>query len=819
MASDAVQLNDAPAAGFGAALKRLRRAAGLSQEALAERAGISTQAISALESGLRKSPYPKTVAMLAAALGLDQAGRGDLEAAAAHSKAVRAAHRGRFDLQGGTNGYVPPALTSLVGRELELTEILAGVERGRLVTLTGPGGIGKTSVAVEVARAMTQRLDDGAWFCDLSGVADGRLVPGTIAAVRGVAVRPQQHTTTAICAALRTSSTLLVLDNCEHVLDAAGALATELLHACPGVAILATSRRRLGISLETLYAMPPLSLPDERTAAHLTKERAQEFGAVSLFVQRATAANSAFALTDQIAPDVARICRRLDGIALAIELAAARIRVTSAPEIARHLDRRFRILRDGKRDAAPRHRTLEAAFDWSYELLGEREQAFFGALGIFADTFTLEAALDVCSPGADELEALEMLAALVDASLVVADTQGHTTRYRLLETTRAYALQRLERSGRHDLIAGRHLEHFRRLADETDLSSDLEDVRAALRWALAGGDVCAGAEIAARIGVQWEKLGLAAEGADRMEAFLAAVPSGEALLLARLWAALSFLFGNELRYTPALAAARHAVAYARAAGDETVLFNALRSCAIFSAWEGCYDDAEAALAEAEAIALERPSPVRRLQLFFARGHVSKRRLDYRAAAAAFMEARELARSLGDPYREVNATIHLAEVEHEGGETDSAIARLRELCTDRVLERIDHEAVLANLAGYLAARDDAAGVRAAARELFTPGTPVAASEVKFMNVAFEHVALVDAQHGALQRAARLLGYSTAWYRDLGSPRQFTEARTHERLMAILRERLTASELEALMAEGAAFTIERAVQEGLAGDDRR
>jgi len=796
---------------FAVVLRRLRRARGLSQEALAERAAISAKAVSALECGMRKSPHPKTIALLATALGLDESRRGELEGAAEANRAARNA--ALEDAGTGEFGCLPSPATAVIGREREVGDVHGLLQSERFVTIVGPGGIGKTTLALQAARTAQHRYANGASFVDLSVLSDGALVAGTIASARGLLLRTGGDPLAALGTALKTSSLLLVLDNCEHLVSDVARVVQRLLFACSRITILTTSRRLLGAPAEAVYRVPPLAAPAASEGETLTAARAGESAAVALFVQRATAVNAEFALSDGNAACVARICRRLDGIALAIELAAAQVRLMSVTELERRLGQRFRLLRDGARADRDRARTLLATFDWSYGLLSPRERSFFRALGIFAGSFSLDAALAICcDDDADELHALELLASLVDASLVVADSAGDATRYRLLETTRAYAADALVREGESTALSARHLAYFRANAAKLNLALELEDVRAALGSALEGGDVAAGADLLTAIGARWTRLGLATEGVARLEAFLPSIPGDDARMSARAWIALSFLRGHTMRLGPAFDAAQSGVAAARRADDDALLFHGLRAFATFSALHGSFDAASAALREAAEVAERCPSPVRRLLLLDTQGLLFQRRGELGEAARAFREAILVGRATGDPYLGVMVTSNLAEAEHEAGRTEMAVALLSELRADPALRRIDAGPMLANLAGYSIALDDDAGTFAAARDLVALRSHSPSSQV-YVTAALEHIALAHVRRGNDALAARLVGYCDTWYGAVGYERQYTERRTHERLMTLLCERLHPEELAALMAGGALLSEEGAVREAL------
>lgn len=372
--------------------------------------------------------------------------------------------------------HLPVPLTDLIGRESEIAEVGVGLERARLVTLLGPGGVGKTRISIATAEAVLPRFAEGVWFVDLAPLTDGTYVPEVTAKALGVQLEPGQSAEERLIAELSTRSLLLVLDNCEHLLDASAMLADRLLSACPGVRILATSRQALGVTGEQVYPVPSLSLPSpeemEDSTGLLTIEKNPafllEYPGIQLFVQRAIQANPTFRLDRRNAQMVAEICQRLDGIPLALELAASRLRSLSVGDIQNRLSDRFRLLTSGSRSALPRQQTLRAVFDWSYSLLSIQEQALWSRLSVFAGGWTLEATEKVC--GGDGLEATEILdtlTALVEKSLVVYEQRGEA-RYRLLETAREYGSDRLIETGKVDIYRRHHCDYFLALAEEIE---------------------------------------------------------------------------------------------------------------------------------------------------------------------------------------------------------------------------------------------------------------------------------------------------------------------------------------------------------------
>jgi predicted ATPase/DNA-binding SARP family transcriptional activator len=397
---------------------------------------------------------------------------------------------------------LPAPVTSFVGRGPELEQAWKLLARSRLVTLTGAGGCGKTRLALEAARALLGSFPDGVWLTELEAVSDPGQVPASLAAAVGIrdgaslgvggepAARPLAGKLTDY---LREKELLVVLDNCEHLIEACAQVADSVLRAAPRVRFLVTSRERLGVAGEALLPVPPLGIPG---ANEVSPERLAQSDAVQLFVDRATAVQPSFLLDAGTAPAVCYVCRRLDGIPLALELAAARVRILPPREIAARLDDRFSLLSSANRRALPRHQTLRAAIDWSYGLLSEPERGLFGRLSAFAGGFTLEAAEEVC--GDPELtDVLELLSHLVDQSLVVPEDSGHA-RFRMLETLRRYAGERLAGSGADERTHRRHAEFFLRLAERAEpllrgpeqavwlrrLEADQDNFSAAIDWAL-----------------------------------------------------------------------------------------------------------------------------------------------------------------------------------------------------------------------------------------------------------------------------------------------------------------------------------------------
>jgi len=455
--------------------------------------------------------------------------------------------------------HLPASLLHIIGRDETVASVAAQLRERRFVTIVGPGGIGKTTVALAVAENAGAGYRDGVRFVDLSLVTDLRLVPGAFASALGLAITAQ-NPIAGLTAGLAGRDMLIVLDNCEHVIEAAATLAEGIVSGSGRVHVLATSREPLRASGERIVRLGPLDLPPIATGH--TAAEAMRYAAVQLFVERAGASDDGFRMDDADTALVIDICRRLDGVALAIELAAGRVNAFGLRGLAEHLDDRFRLLTEGRRTALPRHKTLGATIDWSYELLSPVEQKVFARLGTMAGSFSLDSAATVAAgDGIDEADAIEAVASLVGKSMVSAEAGQATMTYRLLETMRAYALRKLVDGGDLDRSARRHAEHFRGIftraaaAWETEPTGpwldawqgQIGNLRAALDWAFGpGGDPAIGVELTVAAVPLWFQLSLIEECRERVEAALAAAP---AQIDARRQMQLQAALGWSLMYT------------------------------------------------------------------------------------------------------------------------------------------------------------------------------------------------------------------------------------------------------------------------------
>jgi non-specific serine/threonine protein kinase len=523
---------------FGALLRHYRLAAGLTQEDLASRAGLSARAITDLERGARRFPYEDTRRRLAEALGITDTERVSFEVAGQRPSPSARDH---------ARPTLPASLTSFIGRTRELITVKSLLTQapvvGRLVTLTGSPGTGKTRLALQVAAALSGDFADGVWFVPLASIRDPSLVVSAIAHALGVREVRDQPLVERLITSLRARSALLVLDNFEQIL-AAAPLLTDLLGSCPGLEVLVTSRAALRLHGEREFLVPSLTLPEEGKL--LTPEQALQYEAVRLFAERAQAVRSEFSLTEETAAAVAEICRRLDGLPLAIELAAARSKLLSPEALLARLGNRLAILVDGPRDRPARHRTMRSALDWSYELLEPAQQRVFRRLAVFVGGCTLEAATEVVlgpgQLGPPSTDVLEGMASLVDNSLLrlverqssASRRSGPNSRLAMLESVRDYAWDRLIASGEVTALREQHAGFFQMLVSEAEselhapeqtawldrLEDEIDNLRAMLRWSLDTGTPEPGLRAAGALWLFWTGRGYITEGRRWLAALL-----------------------------------------------------------------------------------------------------------------------------------------------------------------------------------------------------------------------------------------------------------------------------------------------------------
>ncbi|MGH2959683.1 MAG: ATP-binding protein, partial [Solirubrobacterales bacterium] len=712
---------------------------------------------------------------------------------------------------------LPTELQPLYGRDDDLAHLSALIAEHPLVTVVGPGGIGKTRLAQAAAHRARSDFTDGVWVVELAPVIDPALAVSAVSRTLEVQLGADSKAAE-LAAMLRSRRMLLVLDNCEHLLDAVAEIAAAVRREAPSVRILATSQEPLRLADEQLYRLGTLALPDK-----VPVEAARHVGAVALFVARAQAAAPTFTLTEQTLPIVIDICRRLDGIALAIELAAARVPLLGVDGLRAKLDDRFRVLTAGARFALRRHQTLRAALEWSHSLLTADEQAVFRRLGVFTGTFGLSSAQFVASAGAiDEWSVLEILGALVDKSLVVVEA-GAEPRYRLLETGRAYALEQLAASGDMDQVLLRHaqamLALFERSRDDYWTSTtgarvdryaaDVDNLRAASDWAVTAGQGELAVALTGASSWLWRDIGLHTEGLRRCDLALRLIgPSTPPPLEARLHLGYLEVGRNKsLAAQVARASGKRAIELYRALGDQRSLFVALSECSRTLAGTG--DTAGAAALVEEASALFDPlwPPGLKHPLLTARAFIFAESHRLAEARAAWEERLQLERSIGETRFATITLTNLVDAVFAEGDVSEAIARGRELVALIRRERFTNweSFALANLSAALTAIGDLEEAVTRAREAL-PLLQQQGAAWSFL----DHFALLTYRRGRPEDAARILGCAEEVNQQSGYVRQFNEQRARDQVLGLLHQTLGAAEVEQLLTDGARMSADEAAR---------
>ncbi len=717
---------------------------------------------------------------------------------------------------------LPVQVTALIGRERDIGNVKLLIAKHRLVTITGSGGVGKTRVALQVGADLIDRYSDGVWFVDISPITDPELVSSVVANALGITQVQGKRVDELIPEWLRRKNLLLIIDNCEHLLGPIAVLADAIHRSAPNVRTLATSRQALGLSGEAAHRLPSLALPE--AGSILNPDEAMQYGAIAVFVDRARLVDNRFVLSENTAPIVAEICRRLDGIPLAIELAAARVRVLSIPNLAQRLNERFKLLTGGSRPALPRQKTLSALIDWSYGLLTGEEQLFFARLGIFAGEFDIDTAVAVCGEGLDEMDVINLIASLTDKSLVVADTAGSRERYRLLESTRAYAVDKLRVAGERERLARRYAEYFRdRAVDASerygigsavawldDVERDLDNYRAALEWSITQANNAAiGGAIASSLERLWRRAGLSAEGRywlglaqDRLDE--AEYPS----VAARLWYSRAYLTSGNV----SVDAARYALQVYESLREVRWASRTKVMLAYNLYQTGSLDEAQQVITQALASLRELNDRWAVGDALNTQASITLMQGDLIAARRLLAEAVAHHKALGNEFGVAVSLSNLAELEFSVGHPDEALRMANEV---REMEwRKDKFNIAlsdANIAGYRIAIGDLAGAIQSAREALRFARE--AQSALYTAIALQHLALAFALSGDVRPSARMFGFVNARFKVLGYQREYTEQWSYDQLVAKLCEHLSSDEIANLATEGAAWSEDEAVEEAL------
>src|SRR5215207_129980 len=573
---------------------------------------------------------------------------------------------GRRHKFSSTPSHNLPALrSSFVGREREIEEVERELTMTRLLTLTGVGGSGKTRLALEVARDLLEAYPNGVWLVELAPLSEEVLVPKAVAETLKVPERPAEPLADTLAEVLRDRELLLILDNCEHLLEATARLADSFLDSCPRVRIMATSREAIGVEGEMRWVVPPLSVPEPQGTP--SSEELDAYESVRLFLERARGRNPSFSLSPQNAPAVAEICLTLEGIPLAIELAAARVGTLSIEQISQRLEDSLKLLTGGSKTQMAKQRTLRRALDWSFELLSEEEMELFGRLSVFAGGWTLEASEAVGAGGdVEEGEVLDLLSELVDKSLVVArERQESGVRYRMLEPIRQYAREKLEEGGEGEEARRRHATFFLALAEEAEprlrgpedvewlerLETEHDNLRVALSWTLERGDAELALRLGGALGIFWHTHGHQGEGRKWLEAALA--KDDRASVAARLKAleALFWLTYDQSDLDRAEAVAQEGLKLSNEAEVEGSLAASFRTMLAGPTWvRGDYEGAKELLEESLALSREADDKVKIVDALLQLGGVTDAQGDRAQAKEIYEEGIALCREVDYTYR-------------------------------------------------------------------------------------------------------------------------------------------------------------------------
>ena len=719
-------------------------------------------------------------------------------------------------------GNVPATVAALIGREIELADLGALLESHRLVSIVGAGGVGKTRVGLALADRLRNRFADGVWWVELAALSDPNLVAESIARTVGLhlaAGRPQAE---ALATALTDLDVLLVLDNCEHLSDAVSAVVDTVLAQRTMVRFVVTSQEPLRTRAETLFRLGTLTVPD--ADAPVTADNAGGFSAIALFVERASAVDRHFQLVPGNVAAVVEICRRLDGIPLAIELAVARLPLMGVEGLRQRLGERFRLLTAGARTVLRRHQTLRAALEWSHGLLAPDEQAVFRRLGVFAGGCTLAMAQQVAADDVlDEWSVLEALGHLVDKSLVVADG-GDEPRYRLLETTRAYAVEQLAAHGETAVLLRRHAEALRDLLHRLghgrwrvdhehlrDFAAEIDNLRAALDWATGpDGDPGLAVALTADSLHVWFATAGQAEGLQRVRAALPLLTDATAPdVAAQLWFTYAHLgvFSTSLE---CFEAAQRAADLWRELGDDERLFQVLVVRAAIAGRRRDSDAAQSALVEAQRIEDPQWPPHRRASLAFAQWIVALN--DGREADARVHAERQAAlnRAAGNALGEQLALGNVASCDVWGGQPARAVPALRAVIGE--LERTGHGFAAGHMVYNLAAALEMQG------EFDEALVQARSAHVLLRREGDQEIMLrllvrIAAARGRPRAALRVLGYARALWRRLGLDDEELARYAEE----VIPDVVGAEERAQLLAGGGALSEEQAFAVALADAD--
>jgi predicted ATPase/DNA-binding SARP family transcriptional activator/DNA-binding CsgD family transcriptional regulator len=810
---------------FGGAIETLQRVVGV--EATHEEAHEGLMRLYALEGrrGKALAQYERLVEVLSKELGAEPAAssralREEIEAGRFPKKGGERSPAGGPEKTSSTSRHNLPAVrSSFIGREREMLEIKRELSMTRLLTVVGAGGSGKTRLALEVARDLVEVYPDGVWIAELSGLSDGTLVPQAVAGALRIREQPGQPLVDTLIDALRAKNMLLILDNCEHLVEAAARLVDMLLDSCPRLRVLATSREPLDVEGEVRWPVLSLSVPD--TPRSPTRWEVESSEAARLFVERAADRCSGFTLGPENTGAVAEICRRLEGIPLAIELAAARVGLLSVRQISERLEDSLGLLTGGGRTRTPRQRTLQGALDWSHDLLSEQEMVLFRRLSVFSGGWTLQAAEAVgTGESVRRGEVLELLSGLVEKSLVVAETtEKGEVRYRLLEPIRHYARQKLEESEEAEVVRRWHAEFFLALAEEAEpklrgpeqgkwldrLESEHDNLRAALDWS-AERRAESGLRLSAALWQFWYVRGFLSEGRRRLEEGIARHPAAPAKVRAKAFDGAGWLAQAQGDYESARALYEEQLKLSHALEDEGGIARSLGNLGSVALSQGEHERATGLLRKSLALHRKLGSQEETITVLLDLGASASSQGDLAQAIVWFREGLAFCREFGDKFGAAASLGNLGKATLLRGDHERATTLLAEsLALFRELgDRLDIAVALIHL-GFAALSH---GEHERSAELLEESLQLSRELGDKLSIAksLEGMASVAAVRGRAHQAARHWGAAQALRENIGAPVLSDELTLHEPYIDAARTQLARGAWEAAQEEGERMTLE-------------
>jgi predicted ATPase/DNA-binding XRE family transcriptional regulator len=812
---------------FGEWLKRRRRAEGWTQKQLAQEIHCSTITIRKMESEERR-PSLQNVERLVEVFNISPEKQKEfLRFSRGNAHAFSDEEAANEHWQMPTPLFpsnLPVSLTSFVGREKEKREILNLLTRNRLVTLAGVGGIGKTRLALQVGHQVLPAYASGAWFIPLESLYDPFLVPETIALVFNIRKEPDRQVIEILKNFLRSKTILLILDNCEHLLDTCAQLIGTLLSYCPNLKVLATSREPLGIMGEAVYRVPPLGLPkaDDILAQYRESE------AVHLFEERAQLAQTDFVLTMENVLSIAQICNRLDGIPLAIELVAVHVDMFSPAEIAAQLEERFQVISGGNRAALPRQQTIEASISWSWNLLAENERILLRRLSVFASGWTQDAAESVCS-GAEIQSSLVfgLLAQLVAKSLVVISKEtGHKTRYIMLETIRDYTFKKLKDSGELQTICLSHFKFFARMVEDAEknfkgleqavwydrLDGELNNIRFALTWFKREENVEERLRLASGLWRYWKNRGHGTEGRRYLQQTLEDVPVGPArkkLNYARALTSAGALAYYESDFVYSEQSRKEALEIFRTLEDNVGIADSLNGLGNIALSQAKYSSAHDFYEEGLTIRKGLGDQWGIARLLGNLGLLAYFQTHYEQALSLHLESLALFRELHDQESTANELVNLGDVYRSQGELSQANSAYEEsgVISRKLKDRWGLAYALMGMADVALEQ----GILSTASSLYRECLTIFQTGVDYIGLPFalESVAVLERMKNNLQKATRLLGAAHELRRRTHNPLHPPHRHPYEKNLSLLQQQLDPFNFDVAWQEGKTLDVESAV----------